>query len=258
MHGTRIRRRSVETIIEEIEYLMKAHGVGEIHIEDDNFTFSKDHVVNLCTAIRQKKMNLFFTLPNGVRLDKLDDEILRELEATGFYTFSIGIESGSPETLRRMGKALDLRIVRETITRIRKHGFQLKGYFMIGYPGETEKNIRETIRYATSLDLDRAYFTMFMPLPGTKDFQMLEERGEIRLEDIQWQNFYTKGDTTPPFVPTGMTADRLHALAHVAYRKFYARPRIVLKLVKDRKVTSFRQFVEVAWHLLRRDLSYFI
>ena len=129
---------------------------------------------------------------------------------------------------------------------------------MIGYPGETEKDINETIQYARSLDLDRAYFTMFMPLPGTKDFQMLEERGEIRLEEIQWQNFYTKGDTMPPFVPKGMTSGQLKRLAHVAYSKFYARPHMVLKLLRDLKIASVQQFVEVTWHLLRRDLSYFI
>jgi radical SAM superfamily enzyme YgiQ (UPF0313 family) len=67
-------------------------------------------VVDLCTSTRLKKMNPLFALADGIRLDKLDDEILAELKATGFYRFSVGIENGSPETLKRMGKALDLAL----------------------------------------------------------------------------------------------------------------------------------------------------
>ncbi len=258
MHGRKIRKRSAESIIEEMEYLMKVHGVKEFHIEDDNFTFNKDHVFDLCRGIRQKNLKAFFTLPNGVRLDKLDDEILGELKATGFYSFSIGIESGSQETLKRMSKALDLSLVRDTIVRIRKYDFELKGYFMIGYPGETKNDIIETIQYAKSLDLDRAYFTMYIPLPGTKDFQMLEQLGKISIKELQWQHFYTKGKTIPPFVPDGMTSDELQALAHLAYRDFYVRPRIILKILKDIKITSVQQLAGIVWNLLKLNLSYFI
>ncbi len=258
IHGRRIRFRSPESIVEEIEYLTKAHGVREIHIEDDNFTFHKDHVVNVCTGIRKKNLRIHLTLPNGVRLDRLDDEILRELQATGFYSLVIAVESGSQATLKRMNKALDLNEVEQAIARIRKYDFQLTAFFMIGYPGETSEDIEKTIQYARSLDLDRAYFTMYMPLPGTRDFQLLEEKGEIDISTLEWGNFYTKGRTDPPYVPEGMTPDQLKEYAHLAYRLFYLRPRIMIKMLKDIKITSFRHFMEVLWNLMTLNLSYFL
>jgi len=258
IHGRKIRCRSPESIVEEIEYLINVQRVREIHIEDDNFTENKDHVFDLCTKIRKRNIRMPFALPNGVRLDRLDDEILQELQATGFYMFFLGIESGSQATLKRMNKALDLGKVKETISRIRKYDFQIKGYFIIGYPGETKEDIRQTIDYARSLDLDRAYFTMFIPLPGSVIFNDLEKAGKIDIHKFQWTNFYTKGKTTPPFIPEGMTSDELEAYSHLAYRSFYLRPHILLKMLRDMRITSFNQFLVVAWNLARLNLSYFL
>lgn len=258
IHGRKIRRRSPESIVEEIEYLIKNHGVKEFHLEDDNFTFNKDHVVDVCTLIRRRNIKARFALPNGIRVDRIDDEILHELHITGFYTFFIGIESGSQATLKRMNKALDLSILEETIALIRKRDFRLYGYFIIGYPGETSRDIEQTIEYARSLDLDRAYFTMYIPLPGTREFQALEEEGKIVIEEFEWENFYTLGRTIPPYIPDGMTSNELQAYAHRAYRRFYLRPKIMARMLRDMKISSFEQLTQVVWNLMRLNLSYFI
>ncbi len=256
MLGRKLRMRSTESIIEEIEYLVNVHGVREVHIHDDNFSFYKDHVVNLCTGIRKKNFDLFFSLPNGLRIDRIDDEMLQELQATGFYTFSLGLESGSKDTLKRMHKVLDLDRVREKIAMIRKYNFQLKGFFMIGYPGDTKDDILTTIQYAISLDLDRAYFTMYMPLPGTDDFRMLLDQGKIDIHKLEWDNFFTKAK--PSYVSDGMTSEDLQYLTQFAYRKFYLRPRILLKIWRDLKIKSFEHFTEVMRNLVKMNLSYFI
>ena len=258
MNGRKIRRKSPRAVVEEIQYLARTHGVREFHIEDDNFTFYRDHVMGVCAEIRRSGVTAYFTVPNGVRLDRLDDEILLELKATGFYSITLGIESGNAETLKRMQKALDLGQVEESIARIRKYGFRINAYFIIGYPGETAREIVETIEFARSLDLDRAYFTTYIPLPGTGDFAMLREQGRLDVENLPWSSFYTMGRTDPPFVPEGMTGRELQDLSHLAYRRFYLRPGIVMKLLKDIRIRSPRQFLEVAWNLARLNLSYFI
>jgi radical SAM superfamily enzyme YgiQ (UPF0313 family) len=188
----------------------------------------------------------------------LDDEVLDELHATGFYALSLGIESGSQDTLKRMNKALDLGKVREAIARVRKYDFQVKGYFIIGYPGETREDIVRTIEYARSLDLDKAYFTMYIPLPGTDDFRMLEERGDIDLQTLPWDRFFTKGKTDPPFVPEGLTSEEMDGFAHVAYRRFYARPKILYGMWRDLEIQSVKHFGEIVWNAARMNLAYFI
>ena len=243
MNGKKIRRRSPESIVEEIEYLTKEHGIREFHIEDDNFTFYKEHVVNVCTAIRKKGIKVNFGLPNGVRIDRLDDEILKELKDAGFYFLSEGIESGSPVTLDVMQKALSLEKVKEGVALIKKYGFRLKGFFMLGYPGETRKEILKTINFARSLNLDQAFFSIYIPIPGTVEFQRLEELGKVDIAECNWEDYYTGKFSTPPYVPDGMTANELRKLVSLAHRSFYFRPKILFRLLKN--LTSPSQFKHV-------------
>src|SRR5262249_60639259 len=98
-----------ESVVEEMQYLIKDHGIREFHIEDDNFTFYKEHVVNVCSAIRKAGIKVPLGIPNGVRVDRLDDEICSEMKSAGFYFFSMGLESGSVTTLKQMKKALNLK-----------------------------------------------------------------------------------------------------------------------------------------------------
>lgn len=249
MNGKKIRRRSAESIVGEIKYLVKNYGVREVHIEDDNFSFYKNHVVDICKAVRKNNIKLNFGLPNGIRVDRLDKEILEELQSTGFYFFSVGIESGSPATLKRMNKALDLEKIKQGISLVRRYRFRIKGFFMLGYPGETEKEIMETIQFAKSLNLDQAFFSIYVPLPGTLEFQKLEKDGIIDIKKCNWRDFYTGKFSSPPYVPEGMSTDRLTGLVSLAYRSFYFRPKIMCRILKD--ITNMAQ----TKHLLRRGLS---
>lgn len=249
MNGKKIRLRSPDSIVDEIEYLIKDHGVTEIHIEDDNFTFYKDHVVNLCTAIRNKNIKINLGLPNGVRLDKLDEDILKELKSAGFYFFSVGIESGSPSILKKMNKVLNLETVLEKISLIKKYNFRVKGFFMLGYPGETKDDIIKTINYAKSLELDQAFFGVYIPLPGTVEFKKLEEEGTIDINKCNWQDYYTGRFSQPPHIPKGMTHEELNNFLSLAYKKFYYRPKIIIKMLND--ITSLSQIK----HLIQRGKS---
>jgi anaerobic magnesium-protoporphyrin IX monomethyl ester cyclase len=249
MNGHKIRVRNPNLIVEEIEYLRDKFHVKEIHIEDDNFTFNKEHVINLCSAIRKKGIKLNFGLPNGVRIDRIDKEILEELRNTGFYFFSIGIETGSTRTLKAMNKSLNFDKVRENIKLIRQYDFRIKGFFMIGYPGETQKDIMDTIQFAKSLDLDQAFFSIYIPLPGTIEFQSLESKGIINIDSCNWENYYTGKFSLPPYIPDGMTSEELLKMVSIAYRSFYLRPKIIKGILKD--ISSVSEIK----HLLHRVLS---
>ena len=246
MNGKVIRKRTPENIIEEIQYLIRNHGVKEVHIEDDNFTFYKEHALSICAAIRKNKIKLNFGLPNGIRVDSLDEEILKELNQSGFYFFSIGIESGSATTLKRMNKQLSLEKVMEKVKLIRKYHFRLKGFFMLGYPGETAKDMLETIDFALQLGLDQAFFSIYIPLPGTAEFSSLEKEGKIDISKCNWQDYYTGKFSLPPYSPEGVSAVELRKMISFAYKKFYFRPKILAKLLLE--LASLEQ----ARHIARR------
>src|SRR5215470_454305 len=249
MNGKQIRMRSGESVVEEMRYLMKDHGIREFHIEDDNFTFYKEHVVNVCSAIRKAGIKVPLGIPNGVRVDRLDDEICSEMKSAGFYFFSIGLESGSPQTLKQMKKALNLEKAKLGIQLIKKYGFRVKGFFILGYPHEAKKEMLETIEWSKSLPLDQAYYSIYIPLPGTPEFKSLEEDGLLDIKNCRWEDFYTGKFSDPPYIPDGMTAIELKKLVAYAYRSFYMRPRVLLTMARD--VTSLTQVK----HLARRSSS---
>ncbi|UCE07590.1 MAG: B12-binding domain-containing radical SAM protein, partial [bacterium] len=167
--GRNIRYRTVKNVIDEILLLYHKYGVREIHIEDDNFTLDKKYVVDFSNEIIKLRLDISFALPNGVRLDTIDEEVLPLMEKAGFYSMAVGIESGSDKILQLMKKRTSVKVIKEKIDLIKKHtNIKLTGFFLMGYPEETETDILETISFATSLNIDKASFMFVMPLPGTE------------------------------------------------------------------------------------------
>ncbi|MFH1791321.1 MAG: radical SAM protein, partial [Candidatus Omnitrophota bacterium] len=97
--GRGFRMRSVDNLIEEIKYLRDRFGIREIHIEDDNFTMNRARVIAFCERIKSEGIDISWACPNGVRLDTLDEELLRHMESAGCYSFAVGFESGAPRVL---------------------------------------------------------------------------------------------------------------------------------------------------------------
>ena len=236
--GRRFRTRSPENVIAEIELLVKKYGVREIHVEDDNFTLDRNRVVKFCTMLMERKIDISWACPNGVRLDSLDAELLKLMEKAGCYSFAIGIESGSSKILKDMNRRVNLQTMSEKIGLIASETkIRMTGFAMAGYPTETLDDIEKTIDFTLSLPLSRVQYSNFLPLPGTKVFDDLVERKEIALEGLDWDGFQ---DNRIVYSPPGISPEKLHALMKRGFFKFYFRPRIILGLLME--IHSFEQF----------------
>jgi radical SAM superfamily enzyme YgiQ (UPF0313 family) len=227
--GRKIRCRSAENVVGEIEMLHRLYGVREIHVEDDNFSMRKGFVLSFCDALRGKVPGVTWTCPNGVRLDTLDGEMLAAMKAAGLYFLSVGIESGSDRTLRRMKKSLTVEEVEEKVRLVHEAGIGVSGFFMLGFPGETLEEMEETIRFALRLPLARASFSNFQPFPGSEEFLRLRESGELK---VNWEEFEPTLHSTT-YHPAGVTAGELRRMRKKALWKFYSRPGVASGMVRD-------------------------
>lgn len=236
--GRKVRRRSVENVISEIEILRERYGVREIHIEDDNFTGEKEYVLAFCEALRRRMPGISWTCPNGVRIDTLDREMLAAMTGAGLYFISVGIESGSDRVLRGMKKSLTVGEIEEKVRLIREAGIGISGFFMLGFPGETPEEMEATIEFALRLPLDRASFTNFQPFPGCEEFDRLRRAGEI---SVDWETFVPTLQSTT-YHPRGITEAALRRLRKRALRKFYARPSIAWGMLRE-----IRSWDHAAW-----------
>ena len=225
IHGRRLRKRSVGNLIAEIEYLYKRYGTKEIFFEDDNFTWDREFVKDFCGRIIEADFDILFSLPNGVCIDTLDEDTLRVMRKAKFYSFAVGIESGSERILRRMGKGADFDMMASRIDLAKKHGFYVTGFFIIGYPGETRDDIFATIQYAKKLKIDKAAFSKYIPLPGTASYDELIQGDELS----GWRHFEAMSVRDIPYSPKGISKDELKGYISKAVKEFYFRPSLILK-----------------------------
>lgn len=224
--GYRIRNRSLDAVFEEIRLLRERFGVRELHIEDDNFTWRRGRVMEFCDRMLASGWNMTWTMPNGVRLDTLDLELLRHMRKAGCYFLILGVESGSDRILRHMRKKITVAQVEEKAALVARAGILCHAFFMLGYPAETEADFRATLDLALRLPLIGAHFSSFRPLPGTQSAEELVARGEIEAFD-----FASERSTfaSVVYAPPGMTTTFVKAWQKRMLRRFYFRPRILAR-----------------------------
>ena len=220
------RLRSPEHILQEVWKLVEL-GTTNIHFEADLFTLNRDQVVGLCNAILDEKPPIRWTCNS--RVDFVDEELLRLMARAGCWLISWGIESGSPEILKRCHKGIDPERVEETLRWSKAAGIRNWGYFILGLPGETEETIAQTIAFAKKLPLDLALFHIAVPYPGTPFWFEALEQGWLRVE--RWEDFDMYNSTVVEY--PNLTAGQFQRAARRAAREWSLRPGPIWTFVKE-------------------------
>ncbi len=225
--------REVDEVLQELVDLRRI-GVREVVFFDPLFTSSRGRVRRLCEGMRQRRIGLSWSC--FARIDTVPDEVLEELRSAGCHTLLLGLESGSDRVLESMQKRQRTADVRRAIASIRDHGLRAGGFFVLGYPGETDAEIEATIRFACELDLAFASFQLVVPFDGTPMGESLRQEGIIESSVAGYD------DSERPFsAEPSRSVEQLLALRDRAYRRFYLRPRYVFRRASDvRSLSEFR------------------
>lgn len=187
VNGRRIRYRSPENVLNEMLLLYKKYDVRKFIFQDNCFTSHKESLIKICEGIIKERMNIEWDFVTYEILDNLKDETMALIYRAGGRMVHVGIESGSEKTRKVMNKTSLLKDISEKIKAFRRNGIRIGAWFMIGFPEETKKEMKETIDYAFSIDADLVTFTICYPLPGSQIYQYIREK--YRFEKIDWSNF---------------------------------------------------------------------
>lgn len=228
--GGKLRSRSLGHVIDELKILYHEFGVREFQIEDDNFTLNNRFVEQFCEALLSLDLKMTWSFPNGIRLDTIDRPLLRLMRKSGCYALNFGVESGTQRVLDMIKKMTTLDQIREQLTMAHEEGFDIGGFFIVGFPTETKEEVEETIRFACSLPLDRIGVSYFQPFPGTPLFYELVEKGEIR---ENWADIHHTSLQSLTYVPAAITSEELRYLRKKMLRSFYFRPRTFVNMLKQ-------------------------
>ncbi len=240
--GKRFRARSAKNVVDEMEYCHEM-GINEILFYDDTFTIDRQRVFDICDEISRRKLRLFWDIRS--RVNTVDEEMLRKLSEANCKRIHFGVEAGTPKVIRALKKGITLEQVYQAFKSAKKYGISTLAYFMIGNPGETREDIMETINLSIRLNPDYALFSILVPYPGTEIYFDGLRKGIIA-EDY-WRQFARspyKG-FVPRYWNEFLDSEELERLVVYAYKRFYSRPRYMLK--QFIKVKSMSELLRKAW-----------
>lgn len=234
--GKKWRARSPENIIEELEKAKIKYKINEFKILDDDFTLDMDRAKKFCRTLIKKNLKLKWSCPNGVRADKLDEELVNLMKNSGCYSISLGIESLDDDIFRSIDKGEEILAIKNAVRLIKNAGMCVNGFFIIGLPGSTYKKDMETLKKSKDLGLDYASWGILVPYPSTGVWEWMHRDKNVRiLRD--WRKGFHIGISPKPVFDTFdyPASERIKAFykANLAFVKKKDIPKLMKIIMKN-------------------------
>ena len=185
--GTRVRLRSVENVLGELEEIY-AYGIRNLVFYDDSFTTIKKRIMDICGGMIDRGLNFKYQVQ--MRLDQVDDDIMDIMVRSGCNHIGVGVESGNKEILEDIRKSpkVDIGFIEVKCNLIKKYPVKLRCSYIMGWIDETEEQVWDTIELAKKIDSDENAFSIATPYPGTRMWNIALDRGLVS-EDMDFSNF---------------------------------------------------------------------
>lgn len=183
VYGLSYRRRQPKLVVDEFEQVINTYGVESFWVVDDVFTVSHKWLREFRDEVVARGIQLRYECIT--RADRMNDEVIALLKETGCFRVWIGAESGSQKIIDAMDRRVKVETVREMIQATRAEGLEAGTFIMLGYPGETEEDIEETIHHLVVSDPDLYTITVAYPIKGTALYEEVEADFTT---DLPWES----------------------------------------------------------------------
>lgn len=228
MFGKRFRARSVDNVLKEIENLVINYDVRYFEIMDDIINFDRDRFKTILKNIINKHWDIKLSFPNGVRTDMLDKETVCLMKDAGTAELSIAIETASQRLQKMIKKNLNLEKVKKIIAVAVNNGLFVRGFFMLGFPTETRKELLETINFAVHSKLHLALFLVVIPFKGTELYNEISNSiSDINMQQLSNADYYNM-----PFNLSTVPNKEFFRIYRYAYMKFYLNPLRIIRIMR--------------------------
>lgn len=180
------RFRSPKNVVDEIELLIKKHGIKAIYIQDLSFCIIQKRVIAICQEIKKRKLN--FSWGCEARFDSISIPLLIAMKEAGCCFINFGLESGSEKIIFQCQKNIKIEVIEKTIANCQKLKIAVGCFKLLGLPGETKKTFIETLSFMIKNKITIPYpfpINLPLPYPGTKLHQQAQKQFK---EKINWED----------------------------------------------------------------------
>jgi len=238
VYGNIWRKRNPDKVVEEIIEIRRKYKVRELWIRDDLFLLDKERIIKICDGMIKNNLNMSWHCQS--RIDNIDENIIKKIKQAGCHTISLGIESGSSEIIKRIKKGINLKDTEKVVKLCKKYGIKTRGYFIIGFPGETKETIKQSFELAKKLDLDFFAISILTPYPNTEIFNRALEKKIIPKKENLWEASLRYAGQ----IETKFTFEQLVDLKRELYKRYYLRLGYILPRLNPSKIDMvYRGFI---------------
>lgn len=218
------RARSAENIVSEIEQDIRLYGFNGIAIRDPLFTLDNRRIEEMCALITKRKIKLNYAFET--RPELLTESLLDKLYESGCRAINVGIEDIHPHILKGIRRPpVDIKKVMRIVSHAEKIGIRTTCFFILGLPGSTLETIKETIKFALKLNPSHAEFKIATPYPGTYLYELAKKNKWLVREEFDKLGGYS----STMKISDELSPSILERLSSDAFRKFYYRPKYILR-----------------------------
>lgn len=222
MHGKKLRLRSAQNVVDEIEHLINDHHVETIAFMDDTFTINKKRVEEICDELIKRELDVFWGCTT--RADTLSQDMLKKMKDSGCITLFIGVESADQLILNNVNKQTTVNKVKKAFELAKNYDMRTIASVVLGMPGDNRENILKTIKFVKNLNPSYAIFSLATPYPGTPFYKQAVSENLIKVND--WSKYTL---LNPVLNTLDCSLEDLKKLQRRAFRSFYLRPSYLIK-----------------------------
>jgi anaerobic magnesium-protoporphyrin IX monomethyl ester cyclase len=245
MHGKKFRGHSAEYVLNLVDRAAEQCDIHTFDIIDDIFNFDVGRLQAICEGFTARR-DIRFALPNGIRADQLDAEQIRQMSQAGLEYVAIAVETASPRLQKMVRKNLQLDKVRVVIEEFARQRVMTSGFFMVGFPTETEEDMRMTIDFALKSSLHNALFFVVSPFEGTELYEQVSQQAVQPHFDVK--RGYLRQKVNLSKIPD----QRFNRLRSKGYLRFFGNPRRLWRILRDHP--RKKALISASWVVVLRDI----
>jgi radical SAM superfamily enzyme YgiQ (UPF0313 family) len=187
-----VRLLSAEKAIAEIDYLHDQLGYDALAFPEDIFILNKKRAETIFAHLKKRGI-ISRCLVRADVITKHGTDFVKTMADSGCTGVGIGIESGSDTILKNINKGESIDTIKKAIRMIKNIGIYVKGFFIVGLPGESKKTILETKAFLKEMQLDDVDIKIFQPYPGSPIWDNKEAYDIHWKDNPNYDNLFYKG-----------------------------------------------------------------